>query len=207
MLSSPVSVDKGAEKAGIIGAPITTICCLGVILLIIAGTIILALIPVYLPRKDIPNLPSTATRYITLRPEQYIPPYGITSYSACSTIARQMAISLGLPAVAINPSSCTFAISSSRRRRSQLMSRFRRQTGNSKLYMVADIVYASCALCRLRTFLSKLIGLRFGATFNYYGTRAVTFTIESIRYTSFGGLSSIPTTTTSTTTTTSSTTT
>ena len=48
-----------AARAGGIGAaPLAAICCLALILLAIASTIVLALIPIYIPQRGSP-----ATRY------------------------------------------------------------------------------------------------------------------------------------------------
>ncbi|CAF2672016.1 unnamed protein product [Rotaria sp. Silwood2] len=113
MLPAPVTVDKGARGGGAAALPLAAIGCLCILLFLLAATIVLALIPVYLPKKDISNLSSTATKYFVLNPAQSVPAYGTASASACNTIANSISSS-------ISSSSCAFAVSSSgRRRRSQ----------------------------------------------------------------------------------------
>ncbi|CAF1550954.1 unnamed protein product [Rotaria sp. Silwood1] len=207
MLPPPVTADKAARKGASAALPLAAICCLCVLFFLLAATIILALIPVYLPKKDLSNLPSTKTKYIILNPQQYVPAYGTASSSACNAIASKMASAIGYPSGSITSSSCSFAVGSRRRRRSKWLSRSRRQSRSGKLFMQAVINYDKCQRCRLSSYLKKLLGITFTADFIYYGSRSVTFTVASISDTPFGSLSTDATTTTTTTTTTSTTTT
>ncbi|CAF0867790.1 unnamed protein product [Rotaria sordida] len=175
LVASPVPTFTGARSGATAFLPLGILCCIGIILFLFAVTIVLSLIPVYLHRRNLSKFPSNARRYIVLRPEQGVPAYGRTSWSACNTIANQMTSAAGLPSNVVTPLSCTFAVpSSGRRRRSRSMSHIRRQARNG-----------------------KLIGLRFAAAFDFYGARAVTFVVESISNTGFSGLSTdaIPTAT------------
>ncbi|CAF3345133.1 unnamed protein product [Rotaria socialis] len=200
-LTAPV--DKGS-KGGIIGAstlPLVSVCCIGLLLLLLASTIVLALIPIYLGTKDLPNLSTTSTQYLTLTPSPSVPALGDTSAADCATIANAMSSAVGSPG-SLTPSQCTFATTPGRRRRAWPMSRTRRQ-GGGFLFIKIVINLLKCPRCRKRSNLTKWKGVRFSVSFFFFGPRTCSFTIASIDSSSV--FNRLTTETSSTTTTTTST--
>ncbi|CAF3237639.1 unnamed protein product [Rotaria socialis] len=192
MLATPVApaVDKGGSSRYMPTIPMLAICCLGLLLLMVAATIILALIPVYVPNKTIDNLVTTSIRYFTLNPLSTITEYGITTARTCTTISNSLESKVGIPLGSLIPISCTFALQSSdRRRRSWYVhSRLRRQSGSAKLFMKAIINYYRCPRCRAQAYINQWINLEFPSTFAYNGTQSIKFIVSSITSTAFTGV-------------------
>ncbi|CAF1163732.1 unnamed protein product [Rotaria magnacalcarata] len=193
MLATQIAppVDKAGISRYIPAVPILAICCLGLLLLVIAATIILALIPLYVPDKNIDNLVTTSTKYFTLDPLSAVTENGITTAETCRTISNSLESRVAIPFESLIPISCTFASQSSgrRRRSSYAYRRFRRQSGTARLFMKAIINYTRCPLCRSKTYLSKWINQEFSSTFAFNGTRSISFTVYSISSNAFTGLS------------------
>lgn len=192
-LAVPVDKGSGGGAAGASTIPLVSICCLGILLLLLASTIILALIPIYVGTKTL-NLSPNSKQYTTLNPSSSIPGYGDTSASACSTIGNAMGSAVGATG-ALSPSKCTFASTSGRRRRAWSVSRTRRQ-GGATLFMEIVISLDSCKRCRSKSHLKKWKGIKFTVSFFYFGDRTITFTISDIGTISFTGLSTEATPTT-----------
>ncbi|CAF2033946.1 unnamed protein product [Rotaria magnacalcarata] len=209
MSSPPLAapVDKGSKSGSIVAStvPLVSICCFCTLLLLLASTIVLALIPIYLKTKDIPNLSTSSTQYITLTSSTNIPGYGDTSATDCSTISNALSGAVGASG-AVTPVSCTFASQSGRRRRAWTISRTRRQSG-ARLFMKVIISYKQCGRCRLKSHLIKWNGKKFSVSFSFFGARSVTFTIIYIGILPFTGLTTDAITTTTTASTTASATT
>ncbi|CAF1550978.1 unnamed protein product [Rotaria sp. Silwood1] len=180
--------------AGRTGATTTlvTALCIGTILFLAAATIVLSLIPVYLPKKTLSIIPSSNMKYIRLNPSPNVPPNGQTSSTACYAIATSMNSAFHFPSGTIIPISCTFALPGSRRRRqSRILIRYRRQT-DSKLYMVVDINRAKCASCGQLGNLNKKVGTSFQSSFDFYGPLTENFNVESISSQRFASFNTIP---------------
>ncbi|CAF0888848.1 unnamed protein product [Adineta steineri] len=103
---APLPAARNRRAGFAAGAPILAICCLGFILFLIAATIVLALIPVYLSKRSGGSSSSTTPRYqfvltpnpAAKRQTSYTPPAGSTLDTASlasidSELARVLKIS------------------------------------------------------------------------------------------------------------------
>lgn len=192
-------VDSAAASGISAALPFATVCCIGSVLLLIAGTIVLALIPIYTPQKDL-TASSNTNRYLSLSQSGNVPPYGTTTSTACNSINSAMGTAAGVSSGATTASSCNFATQSSgRRRRSWMSSRSRRQSSTTLLFMNIIIDFVKCPRCRIESYINRFVGLQFTTTFEYVGkTYTVTFTVLSIGKNEPTGLSTQATTTSST---------
>jgi len=142
-------------------APLAAICCLGLILLLIAATIVLALIPIYLPRKDV-NAGTTNPFSFTLTPDQTLGDDGPLSADAQNSLANSISTGAGLPAGSLALDSAVAATSSRRRRQDSDLERDKRAT-NQKVYCRGRFRHSVCGLCRIINFLfSFALAIIFG---------------------------------------------
>ncbi|CAF3226441.1 unnamed protein product [Rotaria socialis] len=134
------------------GLPLLLMCCLLFIVLLIASTIVLALIPVYLERKDA-TLASSKSYYAVGDFDGSLGNDGQLDASARDTIARAIEKQLGLPTGSIVVDQGTVATSTGRRkRRSAKLSRFGRgqiSRGLQRLYLIFHINRVKCLACRI----------------------------------------------------------
>jgi len=131
-------------------APLAAICCLGLILFLIAATIVLALIPIYLPRKDA-NAGTTNPFAFTLTPNQRLGDDGPLSADAQNSLANSISTGAGLPAGSLALDSAVAATSSRRRRQDSDLERDKRDT-NQKVYCRGRFRHSVCGLCRILNF-------------------------------------------------------
>jgi len=143
-------------------APLAAICCLGLILFLIAATIVLALIPIYLPRKDVSTDGTTNPFSFTLTPDQTLGDDGPLSADAQNDLANSISTGAGLPAGSLALDSAVAATSSRRRRQDSDLERDKRAT-NQKVYCRGRFRHSVCGLCRIINFLfSFALAIIFG---------------------------------------------
>jgi hypothetical protein len=66
----PAVVPVTPARRGFTQGPLLAICCLGIILFLIAATIVLALIPLYIPKKTLTPGGTSSSNSFTLTPQR-----------------------------------------------------------------------------------------------------------------------------------------
>jgi hypothetical protein len=145
------------RSGGLATGPILAICCLLFILFLIATTIILALIPVYLPRKDVTtSAASNSPYYIVGNLGQS--PGGDTALDAANRarVAQSLDAATGAPAGTTTVQNGALqAVTSGRKRRTLALTRTRRQGVVYTIFLVVVFNVRLCAFCGLAGFSSR----------------------------------------------------
>jgi hypothetical protein len=209
-----IEVDRAigvAPARGLGGIPVLALCCLLFLLLVIASTIVLALIPVYVSASQATQ-GGTSKSYSATADYSGSPVNdGSLDSNAKTSLGNSMATGLGVPNGGVNVKSATFATSSGRRRRRALSHRNRRISINGLiqlLYIIFVFVRSVCGSCIT---IASNIAINFAVSFVYGGilfARTLSVTIFSTAVISVPATlaSSTTSTTTSTSTSTTSTT-
>ncbi|CAF1510712.1 unnamed protein product [Rotaria magnacalcarata] len=209
MASAPVMVNTQSRKGFLRCAPVFVLCCLGVILFLIAATIILSLIPVYFMSKTItPKYTgSSLTKYILFNVNVHSNAKSSRSVTPCVLIPCPIACngftsSASIPKNAVACKTCGCLVQSGKRRRRSYagsLSRFRRDF-SELFYLIITINLAEAPLCRSATFFNKDIGDTFSVQDTQGGINYIfTLTTTLITDEPFSGIP-LNTTTISTTT-------
>lgn len=166
----PVVPAGGASRGGLAASgPILAICCLLFILFLIASTIVLALIPVYLSRRD-GNSGRSRNYLLKASPENFggVPVQRRDTYTgfdsnqdldsdSISSTNNPMAAGLNLASGAISISQCKTLRASTRKRRGfGLLREARAPSNNVNLYCLFQFVFAACRRCSSLTYLLAL---------------------------------------------------
>lgn len=157
----PVQTVPPRPRSGIGGiAPLLGICCLALIGLLVAATIVLALIPVYLPRRRGAASTTTAPIFLTGNLNQTAGPNGVLPSSNFANIARAIERARGLPAGSITVQQAVVRNNGNgRKKRNQFaLTRVKRQSG---FIMILQIIFnlLLCPFCGGGGFLASLINL------------------------------------------------
>jgi len=148
----PAVVPVVPQRSGF-NAPLAAICCLALVLFLIAATIVLALIPLYIPTKDATAGGNTNTYYFLMTPNQTLGDDGSLSDDATNTVSDAISEGLGMSAGALEADSATTVSTTSggRRRRGFGISRVERQGGSSgqNCYHRGRFRRRFCGLCRI----------------------------------------------------------
>jgi len=173
------------RRTGLFGAgPILAICCLLFIAFLIAATIVLALIPVYLPHKN--ATPASNTFHLALNYPGTIGNDGSLDSTALNQIARSLERAKNLPTGSFNIPSGTVATTSTRKRRGYALQRLRRgktSRGVQRIYITVVVDIEVCGPPCRRESPFKLIlsyeAITVTLTFTYSGV-TVTITVTII---------------------------
>jgi len=195
----PPVVPVTPRRRGILaGGPILAVCCLGIILFLIASTIVLALIPVYLPTRNTNLGGTTQTFFFLLTPNVTLGDDGTLSPAAEAAIANAISAQLGFV-----PSSLQFdgnivvaTKSSKRRRRGFGLTRNERAQNRQQCYGRGRFLRQFCKQCVITKFVFTIV-----VVFFYGGILQVVEFLVTIFLISFpfpATLSSSTTTTSST---------
>jgi hypothetical protein len=146
----PAAVVPVAPRRGGISGPLAAMLCLGVILFLIAATIVLALIPVYLPSRNAQQTGTTKTYYFVLSPNQTLGDDGILSNSASITSLEQAissALGLNVNSFVIDGNVVIATVNSGKRRRRGFgLERSERST-QQNLYCHGRFLHKFCGSC------------------------------------------------------------
>jgi hypothetical protein len=183
-------------RQGFTQGPLLAACLLGLILFLIAATIVLALIPLYLPTHDATLVGTTNPSTFVLTPNKQLGNDGTLSAAATSTINSQIAKGLGFGSNAIQSGNGVVSSTSSgkRKRRGFTLIRNDRQANGQKVYIFGSFLRSVCGVCKVTIF-----DITITATF-VYGTTTITITFAVEVF--FDQAISIPATLASTTSTT-----
>ncbi|CAF1320790.1 unnamed protein product, partial [Didymodactylos carnosus] len=148
-------------RSGVAGiAPLLGICCLALIGLLIAATIVLALIPVYLPKRH--GASSTTPIFLTATVNQTAGPNGALPSSNFANIARAIERARGLPAGSVVVQQAVVnSNGNGRKKRNQFaLTRVKRQSTTT---IILEVVFnlLLCPFCGGGGFLASLINLDF----------------------------------------------
>jgi len=149
--TTPV-VDAAPRRGGLGAAPLLAICCLAFILLLIASTIVLSLIPIYLPAKGTVGDGLTRAVFFRLTPNMTLGNDGTLDDNNRIIISRALATQLGFPAASLFLSPIVLVTSSKRKRRGLVLARSRRQGGTQRGYCSGQFRRDECGFCRIRFF-------------------------------------------------------
>ncbi|CAF3664683.1 unnamed protein product [Rotaria sp. Silwood1] len=180
--ASPSLINPRIKKT-YITAPIIAIGCVFLVGFVIATAVVLSLIPLYLPRKDI-SLWTSPTYVLTLDFPGSLGNDGSLDSAARDAFARKIEESLGLSEGAVTVISATVATDQTgRKRRGVPISRFHRGTTNQgvqRIHIRFKFGEAKCKVqCRKTSFVTKLSANSLTVTFTYNGVRfELTFTIS-----------------------------
>ncbi|CAF1051581.1 unnamed protein product [Adineta ricciae] len=141
----PAVAAGGARRSGLAASgPLLAICCLLFILFLIASTIVLALIPVYLSTRDSNSSTYSPTYLMTMTPTNgSFGGEGTLSSDSLSTIASASETATGIPSGSFSVNSGTSTANSSGRRK-------RRGFGLIRHRRAISIVYCPFAFNRKR---------------------------------------------------------
>jgi len=159
----PVQTPPPRPQSGIAGiAPLLGICCLALIGLLIAATIVLALIPVYLPKRHGSSSSTTAPIFLTANLNQTAGPNGALPSSNFGNIARAIERARGLPTGSVVVEQAVVnSNGNGRKKRNQFaLTRVKRQ---STTLLILEIVFnlLLCPFCGGGGFLASLINVDF----------------------------------------------
>jgi len=164
---------RAGRSGGLASAPILAICCLLFILFLIAATIILALIPVYLQRKNVQTT-STTPFYASGTLDQSAG--GDTALDATNraSLARAIEAATGAPAGSgtVTNGAVTSSAAGKRKRRKLGLVRNRRddpKAGGSVLIFLIIIFSPKCSSCHGGGFLSKFASFNFIVELIFFG--------------------------------------
>ncbi|CAM2714100.1 unnamed protein product [Rotaria socialis] len=169
MASAPVMANSRSRKGFLGCAPVFALCCLGMILFLIAATIILSLIPVYLMSKTLtPKYTgSSLTKYILFNVNVHS--NGKSSRSVITCVKPSC------------PSACKGKLKQSVFSSPGSLSRFRRDF-SELFYLIITINLDQAPLCRSATFFNKDIGNSFNIQDTQDGIN-YSFTLTTTRIT------------------------
>ncbi|CAM4936540.1 unnamed protein product [Rotaria socialis] len=188
MASAPVMANSRSRKGFLGCAPVFALCCLGMILFLIAATIILSLIPVYFMSKTLTPkyIGSSLTKYILFNVNVHS--NGKSSRSVITCVKPSC------------PSACKGKLKQSVFSSPGSLSRFRRDF-SELFYLIITINLDQAPLCRSATFFNKDIGNSFNIQDTQDGIN-YSFTLTTTRITDepFSGIPLNTTTTIATTT-------
>ncbi|UJR14942.1 hypothetical protein I4U23_001923 [Adineta vaga] len=163
----PAAAPGGAARSGLAASgPILAICCLLFILFLIASTIVLALIPVYLSTRDSTSSSKSSPYTLTGTPGSIIgEDRKRTSYSALTegsldssvptAIANAMISALSLQSGSVLVDTCLISSSSSRKRRGFGLLREYRDT-IPKLICLFRFEKTKCTKCGASSYLNSI---------------------------------------------------
>jgi len=149
--TTPV-VDAAPRRGGLGAAPLLAICCLAFILLLIASTIVLSLIPIYLPAKGTVGDGLTRAVFFRLTPNATLENDGVLDDNNRIIISQALATQLGFPGASLFLSPIVLVTSSKRKRRGLVLARSRRQGGTQRGYCSGQFFRSQCGFCRIRFF-------------------------------------------------------
>jgi hypothetical protein len=175
MYAPPPAIVPASGRSGLAAnGALLAVCCLALILFLIAATIVLALIPVYLPSRSATLTRTTQTYYFVLTPNGTIGDDGTLSSTDSTTLYNAICASLGFPAGCIKSQGNVLVASSSskRRRRGFGLTRTERAI-TQKWYFAAQFFQQKCGTCPI-TITTFIITI----TITYGGkTQVVTITV------------------------------
>lgn len=147
-----VPVASAPRRAGLAGGPLLAICCLIFVLFLIAATIVLALIPVYLPNKTVSTSAGSEPYYFTMTPDQPLTgPDGELDDTARTDLGQQIDKAQGFPSGSTNVEEALVRTPAARRkRRTFALQRNRRQTSIRVILVRTRFLPALCGLCIVR---------------------------------------------------------
>ncbi|UJR14943.1 hypothetical protein I4U23_001924 [Adineta vaga] len=165
----PAVAPGGAARTGLAASgPILAICCLLFILFLIASTIVLALIPVYLSTRDSTATGKSPSYLLTADPTGFPDNNGkrATAYESfdadhdlnsesCTNTANAVTSKLSLSSGAFLVDQCRTA-SSARKRRGFGLLREARTNNGVKLFCKVRFNYAKCGRCSATSFLQSI---------------------------------------------------
>ncbi|CAF3277301.1 unnamed protein product [Rotaria sp. Silwood2] len=145
---------RNRRRRGLVGGPLLFICCVLSVLFLVAATIILSLIPVYLPTKVLKLSGFTETCYVLGDYSGSLGNDHQLDATECQNLAQTLEQKLGLPAGTITIDEAAIATTPrKRKRRGYDPARFRRgetSRGFQRLYIILRLARAKCFQCKLR---------------------------------------------------------
>ncbi|CAF1315745.1 unnamed protein product [Adineta steineri] len=129
------------------GAPILAICCLGFILFLIAATIVLALIPVYLSKRSGSSSSSSSPRYYAVMNPATALSEGILDSQSLSNINTAMVSALNLQSGSVVSESGTIATTTGKRKREESELVRESRAGTTQLYYAFHFNKNKCDKC------------------------------------------------------------
>ncbi|CAF1028808.1 unnamed protein product [Rotaria sordida] len=176
MLASFPSAVNPRRKAAYISIPILSICCLLLAVFLIASTVLLSLIPIFLPKKDVSW--TSPTYFLTIDFDGSLGSDGSLDSAAREAFASKVAEALGLPEGAVIVIRGIVATEASKRKRRGLpLSRFRRgitSLGRQRIHLEYRFDETRCSsTCRSPTFVTRLPITTISVEFIYNGVRFV----------------------------------
>jgi hypothetical protein len=178
-VSPPAVVPVVAPQRNFTNGPLLALCCLMFILFLIAATIVLALIPIYLPAKNANLNNNSPSYYFLLTPNGTAIPYnGPLTQPALTQIANAIAVQLGFPAGSLVLDSATVTtIQGRRKRRAFGLSRIRRQSGTQQISCVGRFQRNTCR--RFGNCVPKVLTFSLSITITINGVSyTITFTVQ-----------------------------
>ncbi|UJR14944.1 hypothetical protein I4U23_001925 [Adineta vaga] len=182
----PAVAPGGAGRSGLAASgPILAICCLLFILFLIASTIVLALIPVYLSTRDITATGKSPSYLLTADPTAITDTSGkradYSSFDADQELdsdsrtntANAVISKLSLSSGAFLVDQCRTAYTTSRKRRGFGILREARATNGVKLFCKVRFNYAKCGRCVSTSYLQSI------STFFFTATQSIKISGES----------------------------
>jgi len=160
----PEAAPSPAAQRAMTRGPILAVCCLGIILFLIAATIVLALIPVYLPNRGLQAGGTSSVNSFVLNPtsvssngkrsasNQPLGNDGLMSQSTTQNTADGISTGLGFSAGSITPSGqgVVATSNSGRKRRGFGLLRSERQSGTQNCYLMGRFRHDHCGACIVR---------------------------------------------------------
>ncbi|CAF0838381.1 unnamed protein product [Adineta steineri] len=145
----PAAVVRRNRETGFSASgPILAICCLGFVIFLIAATIVLALIPVYLSKRSGGSSSSSTPRYTMIMNPGTALPEGTLNSQSLSNINSAMNNALNLQSGSFVSESGTVATGGKRKRKREGFEIFRdRRAGTTQLYIVFHFNKQKCDKC------------------------------------------------------------
>jgi hypothetical protein len=143
-----VPVASRGRAGGFAAGPLLAICCLATILFLIAATIVLALIPIYLPTKSA-TAGTTQNYFLKGTPGTAVPTDGNLNPTTQSNIAKALDAKLNAPSgTSVFDSSKAVTSGGGRRRRRGLLSRSRRDQSGPNIQNFFHTCHFRSDLCQ-----------------------------------------------------------
>ncbi|UJR24626.1 hypothetical protein I4U23_006000 [Adineta vaga] len=150
----PSSTGTSRRNIFIANAPILAICGLFFIFFIIAATIVLALIPLYLETKDAPSVGRSPTYYATMEPGETLPE-GTLDAQSIKNLNDALDTTLNLQKGSVNIITATVAAGSKKRKR-RALTRKRQRRATTKLFCTFNFNIKVCPRCGRQGFLKTI---------------------------------------------------
>ncbi|CAF2874950.1 unnamed protein product, partial [Rotaria sp. Silwood2] len=149
----PVAPDDSHHRRGFGDGPLLYVCCTLLILFVVAVTIVLLLIPVYLPKEAFPSSEFNETCYVLGDYRGSLGNDRQLDATECQYLAQTLEQKLGLPAGTITIDEAAIATTPrKRKRRGYDPARFRRgetSRGFQRLYIILRLEIVKCFQCKV----------------------------------------------------------